>query len=158
MWVCSYTCLSFLTDILWLSCDCTTPVCLFSWIPVNTVWVYSYTCLSFLMNTFEYQCAPVLVSLFSWIPLNVMWMHFCTCLSFLLLTVTWNEILTPSAGRKRNKKKGVGVGELGDHWKPRREGVSRIRLLLNRRSSEIQGTALGKSLWAWTCISRSSTE
>ena len=26
---------------------------------------------------------------------------------------------------------------------------------VNRRSSEIQGTALGKSLRAWTCISRS---
>ena len=28
-------------------------------------------------------------------------------------------------------------------------------LLSNRRSSEIQGTALGKSLRAWTCIYRS---
>ena len=30
-----------------------------------------------------------------------------------------------------------------------------LSLVQNRRSSEIQGTALGKSLWAWTCIYRS---
>ena len=29
---------------------------------------------------------------------------------------------------------------------------SDIDLVINRRSSEIQGTALGKSLRAWTCI------
>ena len=45
----------------------------------------------------------------------------------------------------KNKHKPIAISEATDDWHMWKESR-------NRRSSEIQGTALGKSLQAWACI------
>ena len=42
-----------------------------------------------------------------------------------------------------------------NHFEGHYAYLKTLDFYFNRRSSEIQGTALGKCLWAWSCIYRS---